>query len=59
MIVRRGYIVAQWGDPEEDEAKAKPLGTAKAKVAFEIDGIAHDMGDRTSAQARRDGAGPL
>ena len=24
--------VAQWGDPEEDDAKAKPLGTAKAKL---------------------------
>ena len=27
---------------------------AKAKVAFEIDGIAHDMGDRPERDARRD-----
>jgi peptidylprolyl isomerase len=27
--------VVQWGDPEEDEAKAKPLGSASAKLASE------------------------
>jgi peptidylprolyl isomerase len=29
------YVV-QWGDPEEDEAKAKSLGSAKAKLAPEF-----------------------
>ena len=29
------YVV-QWGDPEEDSAKAKPLGTAKQKLAPEF-----------------------
>ncbi len=32
IIRSQDNYVVQWGDPEEDEAKAKPLGTAKPKI---------------------------
>lgn len=39
-------FVVQWGDPQEDEAKRKPLGGAKAKLPAEIErsseGLAFD-----------------
>ena len=35
IIRSHDNYVVQWGDPEEDEAKAKPLGSAKAKLASE------------------------
>jgi len=35
IIRSQDNYVVQWGDAEEDEAKAKPLGSAKAKLASE------------------------
>lgn len=36
VIRAQDNYVVQWGDPEEDEAKAKSLGTAKAELAPEF-----------------------
>jgi peptidylprolyl isomerase len=36
IIRAQDNYVVQWGDPEEDEAKAKPLGTAAAKLPPEF-----------------------
>jgi peptidylprolyl isomerase len=36
------YVV-QWGDPEEDEKKQRPLGAAKAALAPEFDRVAADL----------------
>ena len=38
IIRAQDNYVVQWGDPEEDEKKAKPLGTAKDKLASEYTG---------------------
>jgi peptidylprolyl isomerase len=35
IIRSHDNYVVQWGDPEEDEKKAKPLGSAKASLASE------------------------
>jgi peptidylprolyl isomerase len=37
IIRSQDNYVVQWGDPEEDEKKAKPLGTAKASLDPEFD----------------------
>ena len=36
------YVV-QWGDPEEDEKKQRPLGAAKGALAPEFDRVATDL----------------
>jgi peptidylprolyl isomerase len=37
VIRSQDNYVAQWGDPEEDETKARKIGTAKAKLPAEFD----------------------